>query len=257
MEGSCAPPIPPARRPGPRAGALHSRGSSRAAGPGPPGAGAGGVLRAPRRRDRMVKYAPAPTAPVFGRKPRLREGVHVFSAVDRGGHCDFLFGIVTGVEGRRVGVNGVIVDPVGLRNKVSQGKAGERSEEVLRRPTPDNVVHALVYRIEHEDFAGELDLDSDRCDLIPPQVHSMLDGWVRDGRAARPPGAARRGEAGPEAADGHAGGQGAAAGALLCVQEPQDTQLSAGACIPGRRLRGTGAPCTRPGRPPGLGAKTY
>ena len=117
---------------------------------------------------------------MFGRKPQLKEGVHVFSTKKNGEYYDFIFGVVTGVEGRKVGVNGVIVDPVGLKNKISQGKAGERSVEILQRPTPDNVILALVYRVEHENFAEVLDLDQDRCDLIPPKVYSMLDGWIRE-----------------------------------------------------------------------------
>jgi len=117
---------------------------------------------------------------VFGRKPQLKEGVHVFSTRKNGDYNDFIFGAVTGVEGRKVGVNGVIVNPVGLKNKIAQGKAGERSVEILKRPTPDNVILALVYRVEHENFANILDLDRDRCDMIPPKVYQMLDGWIRE-----------------------------------------------------------------------------
>ena len=117
---------------------------------------------------------------MFGRKPQLKEGVHVFSTRKNGEYNDFIFGAVTGVEGRKVGVNGVIVNPVGLKNKISQGKAGERSIEILNRPTPDNVILALVYRVEHENFASILDLDQDRCDMIPPKVYQLLDGWIRE-----------------------------------------------------------------------------
>ena len=117
---------------------------------------------------------------MFGRKPQLKEGVHVFSTRKNGEYNDFIFGAVTGVEGRKVGVTGVIVNPVGLKNKIAQGKTGERSIEILKRPTPDNVILALVYRIEHENFANILDLDEDRCDMIPPKVYQLLDGWVRE-----------------------------------------------------------------------------
>ena len=117
---------------------------------------------------------------MFGRKPQLKEGVHVFSTKKNGEYYDFIFGAVTGIEGRKVGVNGVIVNPVGLKNKISQGKAGDRSTEILKHPTPDNVILALVYRIEHENFANILDLDNDRCDMIPPKVYQLLDGWVRE-----------------------------------------------------------------------------
>jgi len=117
---------------------------------------------------------------VFGKKPELKEGLHVFSVKKNGEYYDFIFGVVTGIQGRRVGVNGVIVNPVGLKNKVSQGKAGKRSEEILKNPTPDNVILAMVYRVEHENFAEVLNLDEDKCDLIPPKVYAMIDGWIRE-----------------------------------------------------------------------------
>jgi hypothetical protein len=117
---------------------------------------------------------------MFGKKPELKEGIHVFSVQKNGDYYDFIFGVITGIEGRKVGVNGVIVNPVGLKNKVSQGKAGERSVEILTKPTPDNIILAMVYRVEHENFAEVLDLDQDRCDIIPPRVYAMLDGWIRE-----------------------------------------------------------------------------
>jgi len=117
---------------------------------------------------------------MFGKKLVLKEGAHVFSIKKNGDYNDFIFGVVTGVDGRKVGINGVIVNPVGLKNKIEQGKTGERSQEILEYPTPDNVVLALVYRIEYENFADVIDLDKDKCDLIPPQVYAMLDGWIRE-----------------------------------------------------------------------------
>ena len=117
---------------------------------------------------------------MFGKKSTLKEGTHVFATKPNGDYFDFIFGVVTGIDDRKVGVNGVIVNPVGLKNKIEQGKAGERSMEILQFPTPDNVVLALVYSIEYENYADVIDLDEDKCDLIPPQVYAMLDGWVRE-----------------------------------------------------------------------------
>jgi len=117
---------------------------------------------------------------MFGKKPVLKEGTPIFSIKKNGEFNDFIFGIVTGVDGQKVGINGVIVNPVGLKNKIKQGKTGERSEEILNHPTPDNVVLALVYRVEHENYAEVLDLDVDKCDIIPPKIYGMLDGWIRE-----------------------------------------------------------------------------
>ena len=117
---------------------------------------------------------------MFGKKLALKEGTHVFSTKKNGDFYDFIFGVITGVDGRQVGINGIIVNPVGLKNKIEQGKTGERSREILEYPTPDNVVLALVYRVEYDNFAEVIDLDKDKCDLIPPQVYAMLDGWIRE-----------------------------------------------------------------------------
>ena len=117
---------------------------------------------------------------MFGKKPELKEGSYIFSVKKNGDFNDFIFGAVTGIDGKKVGITGVIVNPVGLKNKLEQGKTGERSREILEHPTPDNVVLALVYRVEHENYSGILDLDSDKCDLLPPKVFGMLDGWIRE-----------------------------------------------------------------------------
>lgn len=117
---------------------------------------------------------------MFGKKPQLKEGTHVFSVKKNGEYNDFIIGVVTGIKGRKVGVNGIIINPVGLKNKVSQGKAGERSVEILTHPNPDNIILAMVYRVEHENFAEVLDLDQDKCDLIPPIVYSTVEGWIRE-----------------------------------------------------------------------------
>ncbi|WP_371504617.1 hypothetical protein [Nitrosopumilus adriaticus] len=117
---------------------------------------------------------------MFGKKPVLKEGVQIFSVKKNGEFNDFIFAIVTGVDGRKVGINGVIVNPIGLKNKIEQGKTGERSREILEHPTPDNVVLALVYRVEHENYTAVLDLDVDKCDILPPKIYNMLDGWIRE-----------------------------------------------------------------------------
>jgi len=117
---------------------------------------------------------------MFGSKPQLKEGTHIFSIKKNGDFNDFIFAVVSGVDGKKVGVNGVIVNPIGLKNKIEQGKTGERSEEILNHPTPDNVVLALVYRVESENYADVLDLDVDKCDIIPPKIYAVLDGWIRE-----------------------------------------------------------------------------
>ena len=117
---------------------------------------------------------------MFGKKKGLKEGDYVFSTKSDGQYKNIVFGAVTGIDGSKIGINGLIVNPVGLKNKVTQGKAGQRSAEILENPTSENCIHAFIYRIEHENFTDVLDLDSDRVEQIPPKVYSVLDGWVRE-----------------------------------------------------------------------------
>ena len=108
---------------------------------------------------------------MFGRKKGLKEGDYVFSTKQDGDFKNIIFGTVTGIEGNKIGVNGLIINPVGLKNKFEQGKTGARSTEILQNPTPENCIHALIYRIEHENFTDVLDLDKDRVVQLPP-AHS-------------------------------------------------------------------------------------
>ncbi len=118
---------------------------------------------------------------MFGKKKEgLKEGDFVFSSKRDGDYKNFIFGAVTGVEGSKIGVNGLIVNPVGLKNKLSQGKAGIRAEEILENPTPENCILALIYRIEYENYAEVLDLKSDRVVPIAPRVYAILDGWIHE-----------------------------------------------------------------------------
>lgn len=117
---------------------------------------------------------------MFGKKKGLKEGDHIFSSKQDGEFRNFIFATVTGVNDSKIGVNGLIINPVGLKNKIEQGKAGTRSKEILQNPTPENCIHSLIYRIEHENFTDVLDLNSDRIVQIPPKVYGILDGWVRE-----------------------------------------------------------------------------
>lgn len=117
---------------------------------------------------------------MFDNKSAMKEGTHIFVSIPDDGFQRFAFGMVTGVAGDTIGVNGVVVDPVGLRNKVSQGKAGERSVEILENPTPENCILALIYRVESDSFTREVDTSKERVVAIPPKAYSNLDGWIRE-----------------------------------------------------------------------------
>jgi len=117
---------------------------------------------------------------MFGGKPKMEEGVCVFARKPNGDFDNIVFGVVTGVEGNKIGVNGLEINPVGLKNKLEQGKAGSRSQEILRNPTSENCIFTLIYRVEQENFTGVLDLEKDRVEVISPKAYAVLDGWIRE-----------------------------------------------------------------------------
>lgn len=117
---------------------------------------------------------------MFGKKPALKEGVNVFSSKANGEYKDFIFGVITGIDGDKIGINGLIINPVGLKNKVTQGKAGEHSVEILQNPTAENCIFALIYRIEQENFTDVIDSSKNKVELISPKTYAILDGWVRE-----------------------------------------------------------------------------
>ena len=109
-----------------------------------------------------------------------KEGDFIFDRRSDGEYNKIIFGAVTGVQGTKIGVNGIIINPVGLRNKIEQGKAGTRSIEILKNPNPDNCIHLLIYRIEHENFNEVVDLDKEQVLELPNRVYATLEGWIRE-----------------------------------------------------------------------------
>ena len=67
-----------------------------------------------------------------------------------------------------------------MKNKIEQGKAGPRSVEILKNPTPENCIFTLIYRVEQDNFTDVFDVKKDNVQMIPPKVYAVLDGWIRE-----------------------------------------------------------------------------
>lgn len=118
---------------------------------------------------------------MFGRKKKeLVEGSYIFASKPDGQYQNIIIGVATGIDGTKIGVSGLIVNPAGLKNKVSQGKAGPRSEEILKNPTPENCILGFVYRTEHDTFNDTIDLNENKVVQISEKAHNVLDGWIRE-----------------------------------------------------------------------------
>ena len=113
-------------------------------------------------------------------KKGLKEGDFVFARRPDGEYNKIIFGAVTGVDGKKIGINGILINPVGLKNKVEQGKAGSRAIEILKNPNPDNCIQMLIYRIEHDNFNDVIDLDKQQVLEIPNRVYATLNEWITE-----------------------------------------------------------------------------
>lgn len=113
-------------------------------------------------------------------KKGWKEGDYVFTSQQNGEYRDIVIGMVTGVENSKIGVNGIIVNAVGLKNKISQGKAGPQSEQMLKNPDPKEAVFALIYRVEYDNFTGVFDVQTDSVVKLQKNTYNILSGWIRE-----------------------------------------------------------------------------
>jgi hypothetical protein len=113
-------------------------------------------------------------------KKGWKEGDFAFASQPNGEYRDIIVGIVTGVENTNIGVNGIVINPVGLKNKVTQGKAGPQSVEILKNPTPKECIFALIYRVEYNNFTGVFDVNANDVFKIHKNIHNIISGWVRE-----------------------------------------------------------------------------
>lgn len=118
---------------------------------------------------------------MFGRKPKtLQEGAYVFASKSDGQYNNVIVGVVSGIDGNKIGVSGLVINMAGLKNKVLQGKAGPRSDEILKNPTPENCILGFVYRTEHDTFNDTLDINENKVTELSEKSFYVLDGWIRE-----------------------------------------------------------------------------
>ena len=113
-------------------------------------------------------------------KKTWKEGDYAFTSVQDGEFRNIVVGVVTGVEDSKIGINGIIINAVGLKNKVAQSKAGPQSIEQLKNPDPKDCILALIYRVEYDNYNGVFDVNTDSVIKIHKRIYNVIDGWVRE-----------------------------------------------------------------------------
>ncbi|MCS6768048.1 MAG: hypothetical protein RMJ59_07185 [Candidatus Nitrosocaldus sp.] len=115
----------------------------------------------------------------FGKK-QIKEGDYVFASVDEGDYSKVVVGYVNFAEMDRLRVTGIYIKPVGLIERARSGRITPRQQEVLRSPTPDNMIHMLIDRVEYGNFDDYLHSRTFMV-RIGAKRYSEIETWVRDG----------------------------------------------------------------------------
>ncbi|MFN4336962.1 MAG: hypothetical protein ACK4FV_05210 [Candidatus Nitrosocaldus sp.] len=114
-------------------------------------------------------------------KKQVREGDYIFASIDEGGYSKVVVGYVNFAEMDRLRVTGIYIKPIGLLERVRSGRITPRQQEVLRSPTPDNMIHILIDRVEYGIFDDYLKPNNTFIVRISAKRYSEIETWVRDG----------------------------------------------------------------------------
>jgi len=117
----------------------------------------------------------------FGKKNVFRDGDYIFTAVSEGNYSRIVVGLVEFGGIGKVKVAGLWIKPTGLIEKAQSGKLGPRSEEVLRSPRPDSLIHVLIDKVESGDFHDYIDTDNNEAVKIGAKRYTEIDNWIREG----------------------------------------------------------------------------
>ncbi|MEO9365494.1 MULTISPECIES: hypothetical protein [Candidatus Nitrosocaldus] len=115
----------------------------------------------------------------FGKK-QVKEGDYVFATIDEGSYSKVVLGYVNFAEMDRIKVTGIYIKPIGLLDRARSGRITQRQQEVLRSPTPDNIIHIIIDRVEYGIFDDYLKPNS-AIVRISAKRYSEIETWVRDG----------------------------------------------------------------------------
>lgn len=117
----------------------------------------------------------------LGKKNVFRDGDYIFTAVNEGNYCRVVVGLVEFGGPGKVKVAGLYIKPAGLLEKAESGKLGPRSAEVLRAPTPNNLIHMLIDKVESGDFHDYVDIENNVAVKIGAKRYTEIDNWIRSG----------------------------------------------------------------------------
>lgn len=111
---------------------------------------------------------------------KIKNGDYVFVAEKEKDHSKIILGRVQSINKNQLTVLGSYIQPTGLIAKKQRGIIGQRSQEVLNDPDPDNCIFILIDRIETGNYYGNIDQTVNKVKWINEKKFFVLDGWVKE-----------------------------------------------------------------------------
>jgi hypothetical protein len=111
---------------------------------------------------------------------KIKSGDYVFAVEKENEHNKIILGRVQSVDKNLLSILGSYIKPTGLIAKRQRGILGQRSQEVLNDPDPDNCIFILIDRIETGNYYGNIDRSINKVIWINEKRFFVLEGWIKE-----------------------------------------------------------------------------
>jgi hypothetical protein len=111
---------------------------------------------------------------------KIKTGDYVFAVENENEYTKIILGRIQSINKNLLTVLGSYIKPIGLIAKRQRGILGQRSQEVLDDPDPDNCIFILIDRIETGNYYGNIDQSINKVKWINEKRFFVLEGWIKE-----------------------------------------------------------------------------
>jgi hypothetical protein len=111
---------------------------------------------------------------------KIKNGDYVFAVEKEKDYSKIILGRVQSIDKNLLTILGSYIQPTGLIAKKQRGIIGQRSQEVLNDPDPDNCIFILIDRIETGNYYGNIDQTVNKVKWINEKKFFVLEGWIKE-----------------------------------------------------------------------------